>query len=91
LSSTPPQSNPRLWLLDRGRGVARIEPPGDPTAGGQPLTFHDGVPLIAATFDGQPATALLDTGDASVVSLGYVLLNRLNIFFQTHSKRQFAC
>jgi hypothetical protein len=38
---------------------------------GAPLSFDDGVPAIEAVLDGVRSEALLDTGDASIVSLGY--------------------
>jgi hypothetical protein len=59
-------------VLDRRRGTARLlAPGGSPAAGGIALTFRSGSPMIAATLGGQAERALLDTGDQSIVSLGY--------------------
>jgi predicted aspartyl protease len=59
-------------VIDRAHRLARIDAPGrEPPLGGAPLTFADGVPEIQAALDGVPSAALLDTGDASIVSLGY--------------------
>jgi predicted aspartyl protease len=59
-------------LLDRRRGIAQIGPPsaaGNPDA--VPLRMRAGSPRVAATLDGTPVDALLDTGDQATVSLGY--------------------
>jgi len=59
-------------VIDRAHRIARIDAPGDePRAARAALTFSDGVPEIAASLDGVRSQALLDTGDASIVSLGY--------------------
>jgi len=59
-------------VIDRAGGFARVEAPGGEAAPGSlPVGFADGVPLIDTVLDNEPARALLDTGDALAVSLGY--------------------
>jgi hypothetical protein len=59
-------------VIDRAGGFARVEAPdGSASPAGLPVTFAAGVPLIDTVLDGEPARALLDTGDALTVSLGY--------------------
>mgnify|MGYP001392315764 CR=1 FL=1 len=59
-------------VLDRARGRAEIAAPrGGPHDGAVALRFADGVPRVDVTLDGRPSSALFDSGDASVVSLGY--------------------
>jgi predicted aspartyl protease len=59
-------------VLDRARGRAEIVAPhGGPHGGGVALHFAGGVPHVEVTLDGRTASALFDSGDASVVSLGY--------------------
>ena len=58
--------------LDRAHGAARITAPGGPAPPGTavPLSFRAGSPVVQATLGSETHEALLDTGDASVVSLG---------------------
>ena len=62
-------------VLDRGRGAARIVPSGAgaaPGTGVVPIAFHGGIPVVEAALSGEAEqSALLDTGDQSVVSFGY--------------------
>jgi predicted aspartyl protease len=59
-------------VLDRARGRAEISAPrGGPHGGAIALRFVDGVPRVEIALDGRPASALFDSGDSSVVSLGY--------------------
>ncbi|BDE06057.1 hypothetical protein WPS_13330 [Vulcanimicrobium alpinum] len=58
--------------IDRARRRVRITAPQRVAAGEiVPLRFDGNVPLVDASFDGAPVRALLDTGDAAIVSLGY--------------------
>lgn len=57
-------------VLDRRARRASIGPTA-PLPRGIALRFHQGVPTVDLTLDGTPARALVDTGDAAVVSLGY--------------------
>jgi predicted aspartyl protease len=60
-------------VLDRARGRAEILAPG--TTLPEPalrLHFGSGVPHVEISLDGEPGSALFDSGDASVVSMGYV-------------------
>jgi predicted aspartyl protease len=58
-------------VLDGARRIATILPPGGTAAGtAVGLTFRAGSPFVAATLGDRPHAALLDTGDAAVVSLG---------------------
>ncbi len=63
----------RLGLaVDRAHGVVRVTRPVEPGGPAPPaLTFIGGVPHIDAELGGERSHALLDTGDASIVSLGY--------------------
>jgi hypothetical protein len=60
-------------VLDRGRRTARIVPPGGGTEqpGTVGVAFHNGSPIVQTMFGPQGARALLDTGDAAVLSIGY--------------------
>jgi Aspartyl protease len=59
-------------VLDRGHGRAEIGARrSGPQGGAVALHFGDGVPHVDVTLDGRPAGAIFDSGDASVVSLGY--------------------
>ncbi|GAC1574865.1 MAG: hypothetical protein NVS3B7_06990 [Candidatus Elarobacter sp.] len=63
-------------VLDRGRRAARLVAPGGdgalaPGATVVPLAFHDGTPRLRAELDGVALSALFDTGDQSVLSIGY--------------------
>jgi hypothetical protein len=61
-------------VLDRRRGTAQILPPGGSAgANAIPLTFRAGSPIVPAQLGPQGVRALLDTGDAAVVSFGYAL------------------
>jgi hypothetical protein len=61
-------------VLDRLHGSAQVLPPGGAAGPNTvPLTFHAGSPLVPAQLGPQGVRALLDTGDAAVVSLGYDL------------------
>jgi predicted aspartyl protease len=64
-------------VLDRARGRAEISAPrGGPHAGAVALRFAGGVPHVEVTLDGRTAGALFDSGDASIVSLGYAEYRR---------------
>jgi predicted aspartyl protease len=59
-------------VLDRARGRAQIIAPRTGTRTGTvALHFAGGVPHVEVTLDGRTASALFDSGDSSVVSLGY--------------------
>jgi len=59
-------------VLDHARRRAEIlAPRGAPHGGSVALRFLGGVPHVDLALDGLPASALFDSGDASVVSLGY--------------------
>jgi hypothetical protein len=59
-------------VLDRARRRAEISAPrGGPHGGAIALRFVNGVPHVEVALDGLQASALFDSGDASVVSLGY--------------------
>lgn len=60
-------------VLDRARGIARVFAPGSGPdgPGAVKLTFRGGSPLVPVMFGPQGARALLDTGDQSVLSIGY--------------------
>jgi hypothetical protein len=61
-------------VLDRRRGTASILPPGGIAAANAiALTFRSGSPMLAAQVGPESVSALLDTGDDAVVSLGYAL------------------
>ena len=61
-------------VLDRRRGTAQVLPPGGSAgANAIPLTFRAGSPIVPAQLGPQGVRALLDTGDAAVVSFGYAL------------------
>lgn len=64
-------------VLDRTKAFALVEAPGeDTTHGALPLSFRSGIPQIEAVLGDEPARAVLDTGDASTVSLGYAQYRR---------------
>ena len=59
-------------VFDRGRNRVTIgAPAASPQPGAIPLRFEAGVPTVSAAFDGRPVRALFDSGDSSIVSLGY--------------------
>jgi predicted aspartyl protease len=59
-------------VIDRANGFARVDAPAaEASRATLPVTFQAGVPLIDTVLDKEPARALLDTGDAVTVSLGY--------------------
>lgn len=61
-------------VLDRGRGTARLLPPGSSDAkapNAVRVTFSSGSPIVQTTFGPQGARALLDTGDQAILSFGY--------------------
>jgi hypothetical protein len=64
-------------VLDRAKAFALVEAPGEgSTRGGLPLSFRSGIPQIDTVLGDEPARAVLDTGDASMVSLGYAQYRR---------------
>jgi hypothetical protein len=50
-----------------------LPPGGSAGTDSIPLTFHAGSPIVPAQLGPQGVRALLDTGDESVVSLGYAM------------------
>jgi hypothetical protein len=61
-------------VLDRRLGTASILPPGGTSAADAiGLTFRSGSPMLAAQLASEPVSALLDTGDDAVLSMGYAL------------------
>jgi hypothetical protein len=64
-------------VLDRAGAFALVEAPrAAAQRGGVPLLFESGVPHIDAVLGGVAERALLDTGDAATVSLGYAQYRR---------------
>jgi predicted aspartyl protease len=57
--------------LDRAHGRARVTQSGAPAPNGIPLQFRRGLPMLDIELDGRAQRAVLDTGDAALVSLGY--------------------
>ena len=61
-------------VLDRRHGTASVWPPGGTAAvNAVTLTFRAGSPMLPAQLGAEPVSALLDTGDDAVVSMGYAL------------------
>jgi hypothetical protein len=61
-------------VFDRRLGTASILPPGGASAANAiPLIFRSGSPMLAAQLGSEPVSALLDTGDDAVLSIGYAL------------------
>ena len=59
-------------VFDRAHNRIAIGAPAEhPQPGAIPLRFRGGVPTLEAAFDGRAVRALFDSGDTSIVSLGY--------------------
>ena len=60
-------------VFDRARRSLRILSAGSSTPGPEaiPLTFREGSPVIELAYGSNRAPALLDTGDQSILSIGY--------------------
>ncbi len=63
-------------VFERPQSRARISAPSRADTAGIALLFHDGVPTVAAQVGENETNALLDTGDAATISMGYEMYRR---------------
>jgi hypothetical protein len=61
----------RLVLDGRRREAKVLSPAPEPPANAVPLDLAAGTPSLEVTIGGTPGRALLDTGDAATLSIGY--------------------